>query len=303
MPVLSDVEQAVYHTVAYADIFNYPLRTTELQRYLIGVQASLDEVYEAVGKSTRKASLLETDGYISLPNRRSIIDVRRRRAIAAQQLWTHARYYGLLIGNLPFVRMVAVTGSLAVDNAEVDADIDYMIVTEPGRLWLCRLFVIAIVKWARHQGVALCPNYFVSENVLRVEQRNLFTAHEIVQMVPLTGFAVYDQIRRQNQWTDEYVPNALGFPPERTIRHKTNRPFAQRTAEIILRSPLGGWLDRWEMRRKIRKLMEQGGSLEEVDFSPDTCKGHFDAHQKRILNAYHQRIRRLEPVYEPASAD
>lgn len=299
----ADLERAIQHTVAYADIFNYPLKTTEIQRYLIGVPASLDEVQQALGRSTRRAALSHTDGFVSLPNRKSIIELRHCRAQAAEQLWHHARYYGRLIGSLPFVRMVAVTGSLAVDNADANADIDYMIVTEPGRLWLCRLFVVAMVKWAQTQGVTLCPNYFVSEHRLVIEQRNLFTAREIVQMVPITGFFVYSKFRVLNAWTSDYVPNAASFPPDRTVEHEPSQHIVQKAAEVVLNTPIGDWLDRWEMRRKIRKLTEQGRSLEEVDFSPDTCKGHFDEHQKRILDAFDERIRRLEPVLVQTSAD
>lgn len=303
MPAQADLERAIQHTVVYADIFNYPLKTTEIQRYLIGVPASLDEVQQALSRFTRLAALSHADGFVSLPNRNSIIELRHRRSQEAERLWQHARYYGQLIGSLPFVRMVAVTGSLAVDNADANADIDYMIVTRPGRLWLCRLFVVAVVKWAQTQGINLCPNYFVSENRLVIEQRNLFTAREIAQMVPITGFSVYSKFRALNDWTADYVPNALSFPPQRTVEQETSLSIVKKAAEFVLSTPLGRWLDGWEMNRKIRKLMEQGGSLEEVDFSPDTCKGHFDEHQRRILDAFDERIRQMPFLVEQASAE
>jgi hypothetical protein len=45
------------------------------------------------------------------------------------------------------------------------------------------------------------------------------------------------------------------------------------------------------MRRKVRRLSRrlerEGGS---VAFSPDECRGHFAAHDARILAAYRQRL-------------
>ena len=53
--------------------------------------------------------------------------------------------YGLTIARLPFVRMVAVPGALTMDNVEPGDDVDYLIVTAPDRLWLCRAVVIELV--------------------------------------------------------------------------------------------------------------------------------------------------------------
>ena len=41
---LTQVEAAIVRTVAYADIFNFPLLTSEIQRYLFDVAATLDDV-------------------------------------------------------------------------------------------------------------------------------------------------------------------------------------------------------------------------------------------------------------------
>src|SRR5262249_52352610 len=155
-------------------------------------------------------------------------------------------------GNLPFVRMVAVTGALAMDNL-ADDDIDYLIITEPGRLWLCRALVVAVVRTAAMRGVELCPNYFLSEQALELEERNLFTAHEVTQMVPLYGMQTYQRLRELNQWTDAYLPNA-GGPPRRVAPAELGRHRARRILERTLRSRVANPVERWEMRRKVRKL-------------------------------------------------
>ncbi|MCZ7545202.1 MAG: hypothetical protein M5R40_17505 [Anaerolineae bacterium] len=124
--------------------------------------------------------------------------------------------------------MVAVTGSLAVDNVEPGGDIDYLVVTQPGRLWVCRLFVVAVVRLAARRGHTLCPNYFLAENALAIHDRSLYAARELAQMAPLTAFEVYDRMRRLNAWTAEYLPNAAGLPDRDLTRHATNGRFLQK---------------------------------------------------------------------------
>src|SRR2546422_753264 len=89
----------------------------------------------------------------------------------------------ILNTRLPFVRLVAVTGALAMNNARAGDDIDLFILAQPGRLWLCRLLVLGVVKLAARRGHTLCPNFLLSTGRLRLSERNLFTAHEVVQMV------------------------------------------------------------------------------------------------------------------------
>jgi hypothetical protein len=290
------LEQAIVRAVAYADVFDYPLTADEVHRYLVGVNASLADVHHALGTHPLVPGLLSTsNGYFSLLGRESAVVQREQRAANSARYWRRAVGYGRAIGDLPFVRMVAVTGALAMDNV-ADDDIDYLIVTEPGRLWLCRALVIGVVRLAAARGVTLCPNYFLSERALALPERNLFTAHEVTQMVPLSGFATYRQLRELNDWTFAYLPNAEG-PPRGLPPRAPRGTRARGVLEASLRSRLGGRLERWEMSRKVRKFTVQGNGHLEAAFSPDWCKGHFGDHGNHTLARYAERLRGLEGTW------
>jgi hypothetical protein len=287
------LERAIVQTVAYADVFDYPLTLDEVHRYLIGVPASRGSLRAALAVPPR--GLSRSGRYFTLAGRESVVETRRRRAAISAAYWKRAVYYGRLIGSLPFVRMVAVTGALAMDNV-ADADIDYLVITEPGRLWLARGLVVGIVHAAAARGATLCPNYFLSERALVLDERNLFTAHEVTQMVPLAGSATYARLRALNQWTDQYLPNAGGPPRRQTVpaSEPGQRHHIRALAEHALRSPIGAGLERWERARKMRKLGRRGDGHAEAAFGPDWCKGHFDDHGRLTLSRYAERLAHLE---------
>jgi hypothetical protein len=277
--------------VAYSDVFDYPLTANEVHRYLIGFPTSRGTVREVLSNGQLVPSVLSRKGrYFTLAGREQAVDTRRERAAVSAELWRRAVHYGRMLGSLPFVRMVAVTGALSMDNV-ADGDIDYLIVTEPDRLWLSRAFVVAVVRLAGRHGVTLCPNYFLSERVLELEDRNLFTAHEVAQMVPIVGFDVYANLRRLNAWADEFLPNASGSP-RRLAETQSRRGW--RVLERPLRSRAATPLERWEMQRKIRKLSSRSTQHAEAAFDVDWCKGHFGDHGQSTLKQFEQRMQRLE---------
>jgi len=300
----ASLQTAILHTVAYADIFDYPLTVEEVHRYL-ELPAPLARVGAVVANGAVSSGRLGwrvCDGYVSLPGREEIVHVRKHRERRAQALWPGALRYASLIASFPFVRMVALTGSLALDNADDRTDLDFLIVTAPDRLWLCRSLLLIIVRWARRRGDVVCPNYLVSERALALEQRNLFVARELAQMVPLFGLDVYERMRAANGWSRAYLPNADGPPgvPTWRIERARDLPALARplrgTLETGLRTPLGRWLDRWEMRRKIARWRRQYPHQPEAAFGPDWCKGHFDAHGQRIMAALAERVQAIDEV-------
>ncbi len=237
-----------------------------------------------------------------MTDRENLAALRQARAAPAARLWQDARKYGNLIAHLPFVRMVAVTGALAMDNVEADDDIDYLIVTAPGRVWLARALTILVVRLARLAGVNLCPNYLLAETSLQLDERNLFVAHELAQMTPLAGHAVYWQMRAANGWAAGYLPNAISAPvasdcgAKQSNRSNRLEPDAgprgpgRRWLEWLLAGRLGDAVENWERRRKLERFQAQlrlprsAAVLDEAH-----VKGHFDDYGRRTLESYERR--------------
>jgi hypothetical protein len=281
---------AVMRTVLYADIFDYPLELTEVHRYLIGERSSLAEVGDLV-RSDLPAPLERTGRYVHVRGRAGTVAIRERRAAASARLWSHARRYAHVIARLPLVRGVAVSGALAMSNAEADSDIDLFVLAQPGRVWTCRLLLVGIVRVAELRGVRLCPNFVLSTDRLPIARHDLFTAHEIVQMVPVERSPFLDAFLDANTWTRELLPNAR---PTLAAPFRSP-PVVARAATTVLSAGLFDPVERWEMERKIRRLearlQREGGS---VAFTRHECRGHFGAHDVRVSAAFAARTAELE---------
>ncbi len=286
------LQRAILHTLAYADVFDYPMTARELHRYLTGLKASFEDLSEALNDDNLcDGQVVRVGNYFTFRGREETVGTRLRRESASKRWWKDAKFYGRMLASLPFVQMVAVTGSLAMDNLDEHADIDYFIVTAPGRLWTCRALSLLVVRLAGLIGVNLCPNYFVSENALALEGDSLYTAHELAQMIPLYGKNIYEQMRRLNRWTAGYLPNAQDAP-ERRVDVKPAR-WKNAWEFVLTRLPLQGF-EVWEMDRKLAKLSRGQAQNPEAVFSADVCKGHMDRHGQKIEMALERRLARLE---------
>lgn len=289
------IAEAILQTVIYADLFDYPLTPAEVHQYLIGVRATREQVERALADGARlDGRIARVAGFLTLPQRETLVAVRSQRQAEAQPQMARAHDYARLIAHCPFVRMVALTGALAMQNAH-DHDIDYLIVTQPGRLWFVRGLAVALVRLARLRGDRLCPNFLLSEHALALADHNLYQAHEIIQMIPLYGFAVYRRMRQRNAWALTFLPNADGARGGSEIQLNAIGASLKRWGERLFGGALGERIERWEMRRKLHKLSAQITThAAEANFSADVCRGFLDGHGSRVLSAFHARTDQFE---------
>ncbi len=299
-----NLSRAALHTVAYADVFDYPLTAVEIHRYLTGLRAPL----EAVVRALENGSLFTRTGeYFTLPGREALVSIRIGREAHSRKLLPRAIRYGRILGAMPYIRMVALTGSLAVMNVSENTDFDYLLVTVPGRLWTARAFALALNRITRLQGYTLCPNLILSDRALEWPTHDLYSARELCQMIPITGLNVYRRLMNANQWVLSFLPNCSHDFREAPMwgsreQSATNPQGMLRKVAAALKSlfefPLHGKLgdrfEAWEMNRKIARFRRQAGFGEETIFNADICQGNFDHHRASTREGFEKRLAEME---------
>lgn len=283
--------QAILHTVTYSDIFDYPLTAREIHRYLTGVKASLEEVVWAVGE---EGVVTRTGDYFTLPGREKIVNIRMRREAHSRELMSRAIQYGRMLGTLPYVRMVALTGSLAVMNISENHDFDYMLVTQPGRLWMARAFAVTFGRIMRTVGHRICVNLLLSENALDWHQHDLYSAREICQMIPIVGIDAYRRFRSSNPWTESIFPNSsLSTPDLVQVSVPSGKSAIQRLIEVPLDSER---LEQWAMKFQLHHIAQSWGTGDETIFSADVCQSNFHNHRKWTQEVFENKLSALAAV-------
>lgn len=287
---MQPLEKAILRTLIYADLFQFPLTESELHWYLIHHEpVSLEVVLHTLAHSAGLNTVLHrAEGYIALEEHASIIAQRQQREQYAQANWSKAERYGRWLAHIPFVRMVALTGALAVRNpSSHNDDYDYFLVTLPGRVWMARLFAVVLVRIVRLWGDEICPNYVLAADKLEQKRCDLFIAHEIVQMHLIFGEALYSDMIAANRWTSVYLPNAQLQGGEAAVPHRLKR-----LAEKLLQTRLGNWIETWEYQRKTRQFAPRTARKPDGEALIDEShvKGHFDDFGLEVMRRYETRL-------------
>jgi hypothetical protein len=242
---------SILRTLAYADIFDYPLTLEEINYWLIGTKAKYTSgVYLSALPMVENSS-----GFYFLTGRGKIVTIRQHRARWSQAKLKLAAKVGDWLKIIPTIQLVAVTGALAMSNSAITDDIDLMIVTAPGTLWLTRplvvLFVSLIAKRrtpAKNYSNAICLNLWLDATALAVakSQRNLYTAHEVAQVKPLWDrHHTYAHFLSANSWISNYLPN-IPIP-------KTKKLITYHLSLITILNRLAFRLQLWYMRPRLTR--------------------------------------------------
>ena len=213
------MESAIITTLGYHDLFDYPLTQSEIKKFLIAnSKFQMTNAKFKIQNLIKKRKIQKKNNFYFLTGRGKIIKTRQRRKKISQRKLIIAQRVSRYLRLIPSIKMIAVTGAIAIDNARKDDDIDFLIITSAERLWLTRILVVSLIellgKRRRPQDLnpvdKICLNIFLDENHLGLpkNKRNLFTAHEIVQIkVIYQKDNLYQKFLKANQWLKKFLPN------------------------------------------------------------------------------------------------
>ncbi len=321
------LEKAILATIVYYDVLERPLTGWEVFKYLIKLsevrplKRNLSEVTTIRGRTStpdlnKVLDVLENgselgkyigqkNGFYFLKGRQKIIKQRVERQIIADRKWKKARRLIRFLQLIPYIRLVAVSGSLAMNNTKEESDIDLLIISKAGRIWTCRAFTtlfIHLIGQRRHNSLTkdrFCLNHYITSHSLKIPWQSLYNAQTYAHLVLIyQEKGLYRKFQKANQWIGEYLVNYPIAEKGYLTTVKSIKFFGliRRFREWTLDTWYGNILEslfRRIQRRKIKKeplTYKKGGR---VVFNDEQLEFHPDSPEKRILEKYNQKMGEL----------
>ncbi len=285
------MEKAILRTLIYADIFDYPLKAWEIHKWLIGRnKCELPDVEEGLRKLVKRGKVIGKNGYYVLSGRNRLFRRREERMVASKQYLQEARWVCRIFKLIPWIRLVGISGNVAMENGGDEDDIDLFVITQKNRLWLTRLmmlFILSLLEKRRKKGDdpkkaagKFCLNLLIEEDQLEQARKDLYTAHEVLQMMPLwEKNNIYGNFLEANEWVFRFLPNwASGMSQER-IEEKGNK---------------NGWkmFDVTEVMVRFLQLRYMGVPQKDERVSNVAAYFHPEDNQPRVLKEFEKQCKK-----------
>jgi len=298
------VKQDILATLSYFDIFNYPLTQTEIAQFLKSSFCQ-EDFSESLNELIEENWVYKFDDFYMLQDNYSLVQRRRKGNIQAKAMLKTAEQIAGFLSAFPFVKGIAVSGSLSKNFADDHSDIDFFIITERNKLWLARTVMHCFKKVAilfKKQDL-FCMNYYIDEEMLQIKEKNIFTATEIATLLPLRGICIFKEFFKENAWSKNYLPNhslRISYVEE------AKNPFLKKAIEFIFRNQMGNLLDhllmklsvyQWNKKTRSGKLNKRGIVMS-MDASKHYAKPQPHTFQKKFMELYEKKIFNLFCSYE-----
>lgn len=298
------VKQNILAALSYFDIFDYPLTQTEIAQFL-RIDCRHEEFAEELQNLVMENWIYKLDEFYSLQHNYSLAQRRRKGNIKAKAMLKTAEKIAGFLSAFPFIKGVAISGSLSKNFADENSDIDFFIITEKNKLWIARTIMHCFKKIAilLKKEDLFCMNYYIDEELLQIKEKNIFTATEIATLLPLRGINSFKEFFKQNAWSKNFLPNhslRISYVEE------SKNPFLKKAVEFILRNRIGNMIDyflmklsiyQWNKKTKKGKLNKKGAVMS-MDAAKHYAKPNPHAFQEKFMALYEKKIFNLFYRYE-----
>ena len=269
--MIDDFIISIKKTLAYFDIFDYPLTASELEHFLwdgpiggarVDFQLDLDRAIMA-------GSVGRLNGFFFLPGREKIVETRLNNVLLVEHKTRIARRAIKMISRVPFVRAVFVCNTLAAGWPKKDSDIDLFIVAAHDKIWLVRMFVTLLMsitnlrRGRRKIADRVCLSFYVTENSLNLsgvslDPPDVYLIYWLLMLLPVYGGAeYYRRVLAENSWTRDFVKNnRANYSLSSILEVKLNKLefFSHSAVEKIFSGRTGEALNGFCKKIQLKKI-------------------------------------------------
>jgi hypothetical protein len=291
-----NIRKDILATLAYFNLFDYPLKKNEIFLFL-GHCNDYREFEQALTNLLKDSAVYKIAEFYSLQNDFKLAIRRFRGNEKAMNMLKKAEKAAAIIAAFPFVKAVGVSGSLSKYFADEQSDIDFFVITQANRLWIARTFLHIFKKltFIVHRQNYFCMNYFIDDEEPAILEKNIYTAMEVVTVLPLRDNGIFDQFFKANSWVSVFFPNKYLHAPS---VHTPARSWIKSVTEKLLNNQLGNSLDNFLMNQTARKWnaktlsnkKDNKGMLMSMHVGKHFSKPNPEIFQKKILQSYENSL-------------
>ena len=282
----------------YYHMFRFPMKLEEIRALCQAPVGDPDELRLALERLVDEGIVEHHDGFWFLGDPDQIAE-RAAGAERERRMRPRAEARARLIAAFPFARGVCLSGTISKGVLGERDDVDFFVITAPGRVWLCRTLLMVFKRlFLAGSHRLFCVNYLVAEDRLALPDMNLFTATELAWLVPVVGRERYDELVAANGWLRSYLPNWS------TAASGSESPapagLAKRAIEAALEGRGGDRLDALCRRAIDRRNRSRYRTLAPEVFgqamraTPTASKHHPLDFQGRILARFEEAVHAFE---------
>jgi hypothetical protein len=286
------MKKAILKTLIYADIFDYPMTLREIHKWLIKLKIAPRKVEKKLKELKAESKIKNFGEYYFLPKREKLTKLRKQRARQSSYFFKKAKAVGFLLKLIPWIKLVGISGGLSLENAGKKDDIDFFIIVQKKRLWISRLLILVILsildlRRGRNDSKIkaagkICCNIILEEDKLTQEKKDLYTAHEVLQMKVLwQRDGIYQKFLEDNSWAFEYLPNWIS--ETRLMISDLRLLKKNHQSKIINQKSKMDYLEDLAMKIQL-KLMGNPKGLERI--KEGAVYFHPEDYRKRVLQEF-----------------
>lgn len=272
---LDNLQKAIVMTVAYFDIFDYPLTAVEIHKWLYQQLANLSDILEILASGKLDNIISQKNGFYFLKSRENIIQTRLDRYSIAEPKFKIVLKTVWWLRWLAFVKMIAVCNNLGFSNALAESDIDFFIITKKSRLWWTRLVITLftdLLGVRRHGGKItnrICLSFYITDNHLNLvditlKPNDIYLTYWLATLAPIYNRSgTYQKFLEANGWLKSYLPNFYStiLNNRQSIKDNTWIKFSKSFDELVLGRFLGDWLEKLAKVIQLKKMRKNVGSV------------------------------------------
>lgn len=271
-------------TLTYFDLFDYPITEEEILLFM-DQRVAAEKLSNVLNELVEQEMVFRLSEFYSIRNDQCLADRRKKGNIRANTLLPKAFKICGFLYSFPFVRGIGISGSLSKNFAAEGADIDYFVVTKANRLWIARTLMhlykkLMFVFGRQH---LYCMNYYVDEEGLNIQEKNAFTAIEVLTLVPVCGNGTMEKFYHANEWAGGYYPN---FVVDAESRRNRKEGVVKKVLEFLLDNRFGNALDNYLMKLTAKRWSKK---IRKIQTGKHFCKPDSGNFQRPLLEKFNRR--------------